>query len=111
VNARAKQLVEVLVCDADTAGFTQRATWEVLPDGPWISAMALHPRLAVVAVSGWDKHLRLYSYAPGEEGRPLALLELGQASAMVFGPSGEALLVAVAGYPHSRIVRLALRRN
>lgn len=93
----------------DTERFTRRARIEVLPDGKWISALALHPVLPVAAVSGWDGVLRLYSLAPADEGRLLFSRQLGQASALAFSPSGGELLVAVSGSPKNRIYRLSVR--
>ena len=93
----------------DTERFTRRARIEVLPDGKWISALALHPALPVAAVSGWDGVLRLYSIAPGDEGRLLWSRELGQASALAFSPRGDELLCAVSGAPKNRILRFAVK--
>jgi WD40 repeat protein len=93
----------------DTERFTRRARIEVLPDGKWISALALHPVLPVAAVSGWDGMLRLYSIAPSDEGRLLFSRELGQATALSFSPRGDELLCAVSGSPNNRIVRLSVK--
>lgn len=93
----------------DTERFTRRARIEVLPDGKWISALALHPTLPVAAVSGWDGVLRLYSIAPADEGRLLWSRELGQASALAFSPRGDELLGAVSGSPKNRILRFSVK--
>lgn len=91
----------------DTEHFTRLARFEVLSAGNWISALAVHPKLPVVAVSGWDRVLRLYSLARGDEGRLLYRIELGQASALTFSLAGDELLAAVSG--PNRIVRLSVK--
>lgn len=95
----------------DGQRFTRRARIEVLPDGQWISALAISQALPIVAASGWDGVLRLYSAAAGDEGRLLFGANYGQASALAFSPSGAELLVAVSGPPGDRVLRLTVKRQ
>lgn len=92
----------------DTAHFARRASFQVLPENQYVSAMAMHPKRPMVAVSGWDGNLRILSLARGEEGRELYKRQLGQATALAFSPTGTELLAAVSGTPKSRIVRLSI---
>lgn len=94
----------------DGERFDRRARIEVLPDGLWISALALSPKLPIAAVSGGDEVLRLYSTEPGDEGRLLWSSKLGHATALAFSASGDELLVALSG-PKNRVVRLSLART
>lgn len=90
----------------DGATFKQRAKIEVLPDGQWLTALAHSPTQPIVATSGWDGMLRLYSSAEADAGRFLWSAKLGQAKALAFTPSGNELLVA--STDPERIVRLAI---
>lgn len=94
----------LIVYDGET--FTKRTKIEVLPDGKWLTALAVSPSLPIVAVSGWDGNLRLYSLASSDVGKLLWSGPLGQASAIAFSPQGNELLVAVSN--PNRIVRLAV---
>lgn len=93
----------------DTRSFARRASFQVLPENQYVSAMAMHPKRPMVAVSGWDGNLRIISLVPGEEGRELYKSQLGQATALAFSPTGAELLAAVSGAPKSRIVRLSIK--
>jgi WD40 repeat protein len=74
--------------------FSRRAHIEVFPDGKWFSAVALHPSLPIIAVSGWDPLLRVFSLAAPDAGRLVATHPLGQANSLSFSPDGQTLLAA-----------------
>jgi WD40 repeat protein len=93
----------------DTPQLTRRARFAVLPDGKWISALAVHPKRPVVAVGGWDGMLRLFSIARQDAGRELAALNTGQPSALAFSPTGDELLVAAGDAGKDRILRLVVK--
>jgi len=95
----------------DTATWTERARFEVMPDHNYVEGVAIHPTLPVIVTGGWDENLRVSSLVPGEEGKLLWSKRVGRARAMAFSPSGAELLVSVPGYPKNKVLRYTVEQR
>ena len=92
----------------DSGSWQRLAEWDVLPDGAFVTAMAVHPTLPLLAAGGDDKKVHLYSLT--HLGRELGGVDLAESpQALAFTAAGDELLVSVITQPSNLIQRYALK--